>query len=281
MGPKRNHPNYKNEVLLAVISEVLPAGAQMWEDVASQYQIATGEIEKRDADVIKRHFNDKLCNGNKKPTGNSGDARNDLILRAQRIKLQILQNQAIGNVGSGVRNDEDGFGFDNDDEDADDNEEEDFLTEVNDFYGNEFQATQAQADAAIQGGTTFGIVPNGPPVGPSAPKRQQVPDASAGNKTKSMKQSPRQTAGGQIAALGNTLQTVAESSYSAMMMQMMMQQNQQMQQQMQQQSQQSMQMMMMMMGMMRSNSPILPPHPNAQAFTSPPNHDDSSSTNEN
>ena len=285
MGPKRIHPNYRNDVLLTIIAEVLPVGAQMWEDVASQYQIAAGENEKRDADVIKRHFNDKLCNGNKKPTGNSGDARYDLILQAQRIKLKILQNQAVGNVGSAARNtsaDEDSFGFDNEnDEDPEDNDEEELLVEGNnDLYGNEFRPTQVQAEAALQGGTSFGIVPNGPPVATNAPKRQ-MHEAIVNNKTKSMKQSPRQTAGNHIAALGTTLQTVAESSTSAMMFQMMMQQQQQMQQQMQQQGQQNMQMMMMMMGMMRSSSPMQPPQDlNAQAFASPLNRQ-TSSPNEN
>ena len=228
--------------------------------VAMQYFEESQETEKRDADTIKRHFNDRLCNGMKKPTGKSGDTKTDLILRAQRVKLAILRNQAVGNVGCGAG----GNSFaakreDEQDEDVDDEDVDDDQASINadgsDLFGNEFQPNQLQADAAASGATSLGIIPNGPSA-PHEPIGNKRPNSESSiQKTKSMKQSPRQGAGSQFAALGNTLQSVAASSTSAMMVQMMMQQQQQMQQQMQQQNQQNMQMMMMMATMMRGGSP--------------------------
>ena len=262
-------PNYKNTILLDIIAEVLPAGAQQWETVASRYFDMSGEAAPRDADMIKRHFNDKLCNGGKKPTGEAG-SKTDLILRAQRIKLCIYQRQSIGSAGNGIGNsfdgeDDIGEGFEEDDldeEDANDNNGAD----EDQLFGTQYQATQAQV-ATSQGGTAFAVIPNGPQAPPqqAAGSKRTSTQELPHNKTKSMKTgSGRQAAAGQINALNNTLQGAVESGNNAMLIQFMLQMQQQ-------QSQQNM-MMMMFLGMGRNQTPQspFPPMQNSSSpFASP------------
>ena len=307
MGPKRN-PNYNNELLLTIIKEVLPAGQNKWEEVATRYHEASMENERRDSESIKRHFNDKLCNGGKKPTGKSGDEKTDLILRAQRIKRAILEHQAVGILGGGVghsfaddddENEQDEDDYEDEDQDQDEDNEVDEL-ESSALFGNEFQPTALQTAVSNSGSTSSALIPNGPPAvlnGQGATtsngtpavtnsqgggtKRIAVPGAS-GNKTKSMKQSARQTAGGHIASLTGALSSVAESNSNAMMMQMMMQM-------MSQSQQQSNQMMMMIMsqnhmGQQRggntfsSPTPALPSNYSPVTFVSFAHQQSSSST---
>jgi hypothetical protein len=273
-------PNYKNCLLLDIISEILPAGAMQWEVVATRYFELSGETEKRDADSIKRHFNDKLCNGGKKPTGESGN-KNELIFTAQRIKLNILQNQSIGNVG----HDEADFEFGDEDANGDDDvdEDEDIDGDGIGLFGSQFQVAQSTAPAESRGATSLAVIPNGPStqtVAQAATKRTAPPEVST-NKTKSMKQSPRQTAGRHIDSLSNTIQDVAQSTNNVMMLQFMMQMQQQMQQQQQQQNNM---MMMMMMGMRNPNSFTMPHVPSpvqtsssSGSFSSPEANTSSSS----
>ena len=252
-------PNYKNSLLLDIISEVLPAGALQWEVVATRYFELSGETEKRDADSIKRHFNDKLCNGGKKPTGESG-TKNEVIFTAQRIKLNILQNQSIGNVG----NDEADFEFGDEDANGDDDaeEDEDIYGDGIGLFGNQYQVAQSTVPAESQGATSLAVIPNGPSTqaAAQAATKRTAPVEVSTNKTKSMKQSPRQTAGGHINSLSNTIQDVAQSSNNIMMLQFMMQMQQQMQQQQQQQQQQQNNMMMMIMMGMRNPNTFTMPH---------------------
>ena len=271
-------PNYQNTVLLDIIGEVMPAGALQWETVAARYFEISGEAAPRDADAIKRHFNDKLCNGGKKPTGQGG-SKTDLILRAQRIKLSIYQRQAIGSAGNGIGISFDGEDADlgeddDDDDDLDEEALEDAAANGDQLFEPQFQATPAQGAAASQGSTTFAVIPNEPQI----PRPQQAaghkrssPQELLQSKTKNMQSGAgRQAAAGQINALNNTLQDAVESGKNSMLLQFMMQMQQNMQQQQMQlqQSQQNM-MMMLFMGMGRnqtSNTPFSSP---MQNFASP------------
>ncbi len=224
-------PNYQNTILLDIIGEILPAGALQWETVATRYFEMSGEAVPREADTIKRHFNDKLCNGGKKPTGLCG-SKTDLILRAQRIKLNIYQQQSIGSAGNaGIGNsfasdgDPDGEGFD--DEDLDEDEAiENAAADEDQLFGAQFQATNAQVAAATHGGTAFAVIPNGPLQAPSqvAGLKRSSQQELLQNKTKNMKTGAgRQAAAGQINALNNTPQGAVESGNNAMLLQFMMQ----------------------------------------------------------
>ena len=91
-------PHYKKLVLLSIIERRLPAGAEAWKLVAQDYQRESGEATLRDYEDVRRHFYERLCNKDQKPTGKSGDEK-DLILQAQKIKLKILQAHEVGMVG--------------------------------------------------------------------------------------------------------------------------------------------------------------------------------------
>jgi hypothetical protein len=69
-----------------------------------QLQVSSAELELRDYTDIKRHFNEKLCDKNRKPTGQASPAIE--VGRAQAIYLRILQKESASNVG-GLSSDED------------------------------------------------------------------------------------------------------------------------------------------------------------------------------
>ena len=82
-GTRKGKPNYKNGVLLKVIRSILPASKSGWEEVASDYRIATKEDDLRGYEDIKRHFIKKMCDSNKKVTGSS--APDAVVLAAQKV----------------------------------------------------------------------------------------------------------------------------------------------------------------------------------------------------
>ncbi len=63
---------YKANILIEIVREILPASAAAWKNVALLYQARSGEQLLRDPDYIKRHWYEKLCNKGMKPTGSSG-----------------------------------------------------------------------------------------------------------------------------------------------------------------------------------------------------------------
>ena len=108
MPRSKGKQNYKVDVLIQVVEEKLPNGAQGWQEVAFLYQQRSGELVLRDYRDVKRHWVDKCCNKFKKPTGNPGDPKRDMILRCQRIQERILKKSdaAVMGVESGG---DDGF----------------------------------------------------------------------------------------------------------------------------------------------------------------------------
>jgi len=67
---------------------------------------------------MKRYFNEKLCHGDKKPTGKAGDMKDT----AQGIRRKILKELSMQSIGA--------------DSDAEDEQDEDFVAEagtVDDF----------------------------------------------------------------------------------------------------------------------------------------------------
>ena len=111
-------PHYKKQILLSIIDRRLPSGAEAWKLVALDYEKESGDATVRDYEDIKRHFNERMCNKDQKPTGKSGDDK-DFILQSQRVKLKILQAHEVGTIG------------DNDDEENDDEDDEDEDENIN------------------------------------------------------------------------------------------------------------------------------------------------------
>mgnify|MGYP006977545943 CR=1 FL=1 len=86
----------------------------------------------RDYEDVKRHWVDKCCNRFKKPTGNPGDPKRDMILPCQRIQERILKKShaAVMGVESGG---DDGFDLDEDSNSDDEDEEDEEDSSLEDF----------------------------------------------------------------------------------------------------------------------------------------------------
>jgi hypothetical protein len=92
-------------MLILVVEEMLPNGAQAWQEVVALYQTRSGQMVLQDHDNVKRHWVDKCCNKFRKPTGNPGDPKRDMILRCQRIHERILKKSASCIMGAGLEGD--------------------------------------------------------------------------------------------------------------------------------------------------------------------------------
>ena len=97
--------NYKKEVLLQVVREVLPSGALGWEEVSRIYQERSSEGERRNGEDVKRHWQEKCCNRFMKPTGAAGD-KNDFIYRAQEVHREIMKNNQMSIMSTDNSSDE-------------------------------------------------------------------------------------------------------------------------------------------------------------------------------
>ncbi len=75
-GRARGVANYKNEILINIISNMLPNGEYAWQAVATAYQAESGEKDLRDMANLKKHWHKVLCNCGKKPTGKPGAINN-------------------------------------------------------------------------------------------------------------------------------------------------------------------------------------------------------------
>jgi hypothetical protein len=56
MPRKKGAMNYKNDVLIDIIEEILPNGELVWEAVAIAYQAKTNEESLRDMTDVKKHW---------------------------------------------------------------------------------------------------------------------------------------------------------------------------------------------------------------------------------
>ena len=90
MPRKKGAVNYKNDVLIGIVEEILPNGQIAWEAVATVYQIKSNKEEERDWNDIKKHWNKNLCNNMKKPTGSTGE-NGDRVCRCIGIEKKIIK----------------------------------------------------------------------------------------------------------------------------------------------------------------------------------------------
>ena len=90
--------NYKNNLLISIIEELLPNGELGWQAVAAEYQKASKEDCERDSTDVKKHWIKNLCNGMKKPTGSTGE-NNDRVHRCIAIEKLILDKTNSGLLG--------------------------------------------------------------------------------------------------------------------------------------------------------------------------------------
>jgi hypothetical protein len=111
--------NYCNDILIDIVEQQLPHGAEAWRNIALLYQNVSNERDLCRGEDIRDDWVRKLCNNFKKPTGRPGDNL-DQIFRCLKIERQIQHtaNAAILGVTSGesgheLDNFSIGSGFDN------------------------------------------------------------------------------------------------------------------------------------------------------------------------
>jgi hypothetical protein len=98
MVGRKGSVNYKNEVLIKLISKILPNGEYGWQAVAMAYQEKTKEEALRDCSDIKKHWIKNLCNNMEKPTGKTGED-GDWINRCMAIEKKIMMKTHLGFAG--------------------------------------------------------------------------------------------------------------------------------------------------------------------------------------
>ncbi len=130
--------NYRNEVLINIVSNLLPNGEYAWQAVATAYQAESGEKDPWDTSDLKKHWHKVLCNGGKKPTGKPG-ANTDRIFRCIAIERQILEKTSSGMMGASSLEDENNISLtlsEGSEEGEDDDEVEDFVNRPESHAGD-------------------------------------------------------------------------------------------------------------------------------------------------
>jgi hypothetical protein len=105
MPRRKGLVNYKNNLLINIMADVLPNGGYGWQTVALAYQEQSKEEILRDSADMKKHWIRTLCNGMKKPTGRTGEDGNR-IHRCISIEKKILNKTHSGMLGFSSSDDE-------------------------------------------------------------------------------------------------------------------------------------------------------------------------------
>ena len=98
--------NYKNDILIPIITEILPNGEYGWSAVALAYQEQVREDNPHNTDDPRRHWVKNLCQNMKKPTGKPGE-NNDRTHRCIAIERKIMEKIHAGMMGIEESEDED------------------------------------------------------------------------------------------------------------------------------------------------------------------------------
>ena len=98
--------NYKNDILIPIITEILPNGEYGWSAVALAYQEQVQEDDPDNTDDPRRHWVKNLCQNMKKPMGKPGE-NNDRTHRCIAIERKIMEKMHAGMMGIEESEDED------------------------------------------------------------------------------------------------------------------------------------------------------------------------------
>ena len=234
-GRSSGTPNYKNNLLVDCVENILPVSTEEWHCVSHRYKTISGETIDREPLHVKRNFIEKCCLNFKKPTGSSKAL--PMVERAQRAYEKILKksNQTVAGASS-------------DEELAEDEEE----TE-----SSESSEAEAEADVAINHDedvptSEVSVLAASGAAPFAAPRKRKL--RMMDNKTKNSRPSnSRNNIAKQISLLIEKFPTTQasntnENSMVASMMQMMVM--------FQQQQQQQMQMLKMMMPVTSSSTTL-------------------------
>jgi hypothetical protein len=72
MARTKGSVNYKNDLLINIIKELLPNGEVAWEAVCTAYFTQLQEKVLRNTTDVRKHWIKNLCNKMQKPTGRMG-----------------------------------------------------------------------------------------------------------------------------------------------------------------------------------------------------------------
>jgi hypothetical protein len=86
--------NYKNDLLIPIVMEILPNGEYGWSAVALAYQEQAWENDPRNTDDLKRHWVKNHCQNMKKPTGRPGE-NSDHTHRCIAIEHKIMKKKRM------------------------------------------------------------------------------------------------------------------------------------------------------------------------------------------
>jgi hypothetical protein len=98
MGRRRGAVNYKNEVLIRIVGEILPNGEYGCQAVAIAYQDETKEETSCNMTNLKKHWIKNLCNNMKKPNGQKGK-NDDCIHRCMAIEKKNYEKNSFRDTG--------------------------------------------------------------------------------------------------------------------------------------------------------------------------------------
>ncbi len=98
MPRSKGAKNYKNDLLIPIVAEILPNGEYGWLAVALAYQEQAWEDNPRNTDDLKRHWVKNLCQNMKKPRGRPGK-NSDRTHCCIAIERKIMEKNACRNDG--------------------------------------------------------------------------------------------------------------------------------------------------------------------------------------
>jgi hypothetical protein len=98
MPCKKGSVNYRNNLLIDIIEEILPSGELGWEAIAIAYQGRLNKEAQQDTADIKKHWMKNLCNGMRKLTGHTGE-NGDRVCWCIAIKKKNMQMTHLGFLG--------------------------------------------------------------------------------------------------------------------------------------------------------------------------------------
>ncbi len=88
MARTKGFVNYKNNILINIINELLPNGEVAWEAVCTAYFTQSKEEALRNTTDGRKHWIKNLCNNMQKPTGRTGE-NGDQIHRCMLIGKKL------------------------------------------------------------------------------------------------------------------------------------------------------------------------------------------------
>ena len=120
--------NYKHDLLIDIVEELLPNGALGWQRVCQVYHQHSGEENICNWEQVRKNRlgSPSFCNGNEKPMGKKG-GKDDRVHHCIAIEPKIMEKMSSGMLGNSLPEKQHNSDEDDDDvsrEDGNDDEED-------------------------------------------------------------------------------------------------------------------------------------------------------------